>query len=286
MRLYLAILLTAVSVLGACDRVDALFADNPDDAPAPAEGRESLDFVVDGDGVFYATHGADGKLHNATKVAQIPIAERATTFVYVEGQTPSLRGEEARYVVNLVEAQAGDRRTAVLRQPDFVKASELAGLGGARAALDVQRRSAGLTDSDDRGSALDSPRQRRPRKRGRSDSTGAAKAEPKGIIIESVGGEGATNAPGFDNSKSGGWKPVTVYYADWCGVCTRAMRWMDKNDVSYRAVDIEASDRNRREMIDFCREKNRSPNSVPTIRIGDDIMKGWSASRFQKMAKL
>ncbi len=82
------------------------------------------------------------------------------------------------------------------------------------------------------------------------------------------------------------WKPVTVYYAKWCGVCHKAMRWLDAHHVPYKAVDVEASKSNAAEMVRFCSRHHASAGSIPTFRIGDAIMQGWNAQRFQQMAML
>lgn len=76
------------------------------------------------------------------------------------------------------------------------------------------------------------------------------------------------------------WRPITLYYADWCGVCMRAKSWLETNQVPFEAVDIDPSRANRREMANFCRSKGAEPTSIPTFRIGDDIMQGWSPSKF------
>ncbi len=79
------------------------------------------------------------------------------------------------------------------------------------------------------------------------------------------------------------WRPITLYYADWCGVCMRAKSWLEANQVPHKAVDIDTSKANRREMARFCRRKGAEPTSIPTFRIGDDIMQGWSPSKFIAM---
>lgn len=76
------------------------------------------------------------------------------------------------------------------------------------------------------------------------------------------------------------WRPITMYYADWCGVCMRAKSWLETNQVPYKAVDIDTSKANQREMARFCRSKGAEPTGIPTFRIGDDIMQGWSPSKF------
>ncbi len=300
MRSHLTILLTAVLLLPACDRLDSAFGPDKSQQPATSDRPERIEFVVDGDGVYYATRRAGGKIHNAQRIDDIPLAERGTTLVYVEGKTPELRGEEERYVADLSDAEAGETTTARLRPPQFVRASEAAGMAGARAALDLRRlaQPEQAEQADGEGKAVlteDVLRPETPESAKLADGSaesgsaeaGSAEAGSKrngNITIESVGGTAETNSLGFGNSKKVGSPAVTVYYADWCGVCKRAMGWMDRNDVTYRAVDIEASDENRREMVDFCREKGRRAGSVPTIRIGDEIMTGWNARRFQQIA--
>jgi glutaredoxin len=279
MRTSLTILLLITALVPGCDKLGG--DDEKKASPSSNAPAQTVDFVVDGEGVFYATRGADGKIHNTQTLEEIPLAERGTTFVYVENETANLLGDAERYVANLADATAGDRETATLRGAGFVEASEKAGLAGARTALHV----ADTARPDETDEGVASPEALR---RGTPESAGraATTSDDSGIKIESVGGDRGSNSLGFAESKNVGSRAVTVYYAEWCGVCDRAMNWMDRNGVDYRAVDIEASDANRREMVEFCREKGKSPNSVPTIRVGDQIMKGWNASAFKRMARL
>lgn len=84
-----------------------------------------------------------------------------------------------------------------------------------------------------------------------------------------------------------GWKDVTIYYTDSCGWCTRAMRWMDSNDVPYRKKNVQSDRRAQLEMGVALQRAGRSRGGVPTFVIGRDrkVMQGWNRDRFIELAK-
>lgn len=317
------LLLVAASLLFGCDRVDSLFDETPESAAPPVD---SVDFVVDGDGVFYATLVGPKRLLPTDRLSKIALADRAAVVVHVRGKTPELEGRH--YVARMIEAKPGDTRTArllpeaaILERLESAEQGARAGLRvvwKAEAMLDVPKK----IDSDaafvraeageppaptgDHGMALDLEEPEAidlfDEAEGDVDDNGGERGE---VQTQTSGGDtirirrlnAADGRPvrtgrAQPRSRRSGraprdhasWKHVTLYYAQWCGVCKSAKRWLDAHRVPYEAVDIEASKSNRRQMQRFCRQKNASTNSIPTFRIGDDIMQGWSAERFEQLA--
>lgn len=310
------LLSTLVLMLSSCERVRALARA---EAEAPKPPAESVEFEVDGDGVFYGTLTPSGRLHGADRLARVPLAERVAVVVHVNGKTAEL--DDRYYVADLVEASPGDTASARLRSADQVRTLLAVGEEAALLGLavrDTVQSMTGLDQDDDETEPVKS--RARIRKGRRAPKTNvrdvAAKGEESekseaielftdaeitsqtGGVTSSGGDSGkieirhingsrtATNTTRRGPIAGGGWKSVTMYYASWCGVCRRAKRWLDKHKVPYRLVDIEASKRNKAEMVRFCLDQGAKPGSVPTFRIdGDTIMQGWSAEHFKRLAK-
>lgn len=91
--------------------------------------------------------------------------------------------------------------------------------------------------------------------------------------------------PRAERARGSKWKPVTLYYADWCGVCRKAKRWLDKRNVPYRGVDLEASNANKREMAAYMQSAGVKRNAIPLLSIDGKPMVGWSAQRFEQLAR-
>jgi glutaredoxin len=301
--------------VGGCERARALFEGSaePDGAPADA-----VEFVVDADGVFYGTLMANGQLIGANRLGRVPLAERAAVVVHVRGETVEL--DDRYYVADLIDVRPGDTVTAQLLGAESIAERLVAGEQAAHGALAVRDQARAMLDvgPDEkpasegfairRSSGKDvSPKdqRRRPGKRlemeereaieifddgeltSASDTVKTSSADGDGIVIRRINdaaGSGSSDSsrPITPGSK---WKPITLYYADWCGVCKKAQRWLDANDVPYRGVDVDASEENSREMDRFCRSKNVPDNAIPTLRIGDQVMQGWSSGRFEQMAR-
>jgi len=66
---------------------------------------------------------------------------------------------------------------------------------------------------------------------------------------------------------------VIVYSTTWCGVCTKAKRWLRKNNIAFREYDIEKSERGKRDY------KKMNGRGVPIIKVGKKTFKGFSPSR-------
>lgn len=72
-------------------------------------------------------------------------------------------------------------------------------------------------------------------------------------------------------------KTVTIYTASWCGVCTKAIAYLRKNDIVFTEYDVEKSARGRR---DFELMEGRG---VPIILVGDMRINGFNKLRLQQM---
>ena len=72
---------------------------------------------------------------------------------------------------------------------------------------------------------------------------------------------------------------VVVYSTTWCGVCTKAKKWLRANKVSFREYDVEKSPKGQR---DYKRLKGRG---VPIIMVGRQRMNGFSSSRMTEMLR-
>lgn len=325
-RAALLLLLALATSLGSvgCERAREFLSDEPQATAEQAAPAEAVDFEVDGDGVFYGTLMQDGRLHGADKLARIPLAERAAVVVHVNGKTPELA--ERYYVADLVDAAPGDSATATLRSADYVGArlatGEQAALQGL-AVRDTVHLMAGVGEDEDNRAGLVRKESRASGYR-RTDRAAPDEELPahvkeldmKGEAIELFADTEITSHTGTATSSGGGsairinringnarsrpstgartrpiagahgWKPVTMYYAHWCGVCRRAKKWLDEYEVPYRLVNIDESKMAKAEMVKFAKSKGAKPGAVPTFRIdGDTIMQGWSPRRFKRLAK-
>jgi len=60
-------------------------------------------------------------------------------------------------------------------------------------------------------------------------------------------------------------KTITIFGTWWCGDCSQARRWFDRNHVVYNWVDID-NDESGEEFVIIT---NNGMRSVPTILFGD-----------------
>lgn len=70
---------------------------------------------------------------------------------------------------------------------------------------------------------------------------------------------------------------VVLYSTVWCPHCKRAKAYFSANGIGYTERDIEKSTTARREY------KKLGGEGVPLILIGDQMMRGFSAKRFQTL---
>ena len=70
--------------------------------------------------------------------------------------------------------------------------------------------------------------------------------------------------------------PVVMYSTDWCGVCKRARRYFDEQGIAYTEYDV---DRNLQARNEYLLLNPR--RSVPTIKIGSEVIIGFSPAAVQ-----
>jgi glutaredoxin len=70
---------------------------------------------------------------------------------------------------------------------------------------------------------------------------------------------------------------VTMYMAEWCGVCRRARSYFAANRIAYTEIDIEKSDAGRREF------QALGGRGVPLIVADGKVMRGFSPEGFQRL---
>jgi len=66
--------------------------------------------------------------------------------------------------------------------------------------------------------------------------------------------------------------PVVMYSTDWCGVCRRARQYFAENQISFEEHDVDRDPRAREEYL-----RLNPRRSVPTIKVGDEVIVGFSA---------
>ena len=66
--------------------------------------------------------------------------------------------------------------------------------------------------------------------------------------------------------------PVVMYSTTWCGVCKRARKYFQEAGISFTEHDVDEDARAREEYL-----RLNPRRSVPTIKIGDEVIVGFSA---------
>ena len=66
--------------------------------------------------------------------------------------------------------------------------------------------------------------------------------------------------------------PVVMYSTAWCGVCKRARKYFQEAGISFTEHDVDEDAAARAEYL-----RLNSRGSVPTIKIGDEVIVGFSA---------
>lgn len=72
-------------------------------------------------------------------------------------------------------------------------------------------------------------------------------------------------------------RKVTIYTAEWCGVCRQAKQHFKDNNIPFRAYDVEKSPKGRRDY------RKLNGTGVPIILVGKQRMNGFSANRFDQL---
>ncbi len=70
---------------------------------------------------------------------------------------------------------------------------------------------------------------------------------------------------------------ITMYSAEWCGVCKKAKAYFKQNKIQYTDYDVENSSKGKR---DYAKMKSKS---VPQFVVGDEKVVGFSVKRFEKL---
>ncbi len=113
---------------------------------------------------------------------------------------------------------------------------------------------------------------------------GDAKKEELRIGVQSFGGPAQVDTwaqvlkrpPAVDTSKPRA-SAVTMFSTSWCPHCKRAKAYFAQKGVSYREVDIEASDAGRREFAVY------GGSGVPLIIVGEQRMRGFDAGAMDRL---
>ncbi len=71
-------------------------------------------------------------------------------------------------------------------------------------------------------------------------------------------------------------KKVIMYGAKWCGVCVRAKRYFNANNIPFTEYDIDKSKKGRRDY------ERLGGGGVPIILVGKHRLQGFSVSSFQR----
>ena len=74
-------------------------------------------------------------------------------------------------------------------------------------------------------------------------------------------------------------KNVSMYSAAWCGICKKAKKYFNKNNISFTEYDIDKDKAAKR------RYKAMGATGVPVIFIDDRRMNGFSAASFEQLYK-
>jgi glutaredoxin len=69
---------------------------------------------------------------------------------------------------------------------------------------------------------------------------------------------------------------VILYYADWCGYCKKARRWLDERNVYYDLRDIEVP-RYGEELMEVTGSR-----SIPVLRIDGEIIRGFNPAAYER----
>ena len=71
--------------------------------------------------------------------------------------------------------------------------------------------------------------------------------------------------------------PVVMYSTSWCGVCKKARDYFEERRIAFEEHDVD-EDRNAR--AEYLKLNPR--RSVPTIKIGDEVIVGFSAAAVER----
>jgi glutaredoxin len=114
---------------------------------------------------------------------------------------------------------------------------------------------------------LDAPPPLSPAEAKRTRDARYARANPgAGRSVSAGGGASAGREP-----------EVLLYYADWCGYCTKAKRHLDRAGVDYVLRDVD-NPHIKQELLEKTGQKG-----IPVIEVDGRIMKGYNAQRLDEL---
>ena len=73
-------------------------------------------------------------------------------------------------------------------------------------------------------------------------------------------------------------KRIVLYVTDKCPHCKDAQRYLDSKGIKYRLTNAKMQ-RGRKEPDAL------GARSVPVLKIGDQVLRGWNVKNFEKMYK-
>ncbi|MDH3656294.1 MAG: glutaredoxin family protein [Myxococcales bacterium] len=108
----------------------------------------------------------------------------------------------------------------------------------------------------------------------------AALQKPVARSNVSAGPQGQGTERGAGNREPADWEiatarrrvPVVMYATAWCGVCKRARKYFEENRIAFEEHDVDQDPVARAEY-----ERLNPRRSVPTIKIADEVVVGFSA---------
>jgi glutaredoxin-like YruB-family protein len=71
--------------------------------------------------------------------------------------------------------------------------------------------------------------------------------------------------------------PVVMYSTSWCGVCKRARKYFEEKRIAFEELDVDEDPSARAEYV-----RLNPRHSVPTIKIGDEVVVGFSAAAVER----
>lgn len=71
---------------------------------------------------------------------------------------------------------------------------------------------------------------------------------------------------------------ITVYTTPACHWCKVAKRYLAEKELTFREVDVTASQKGRQEMV-----RMTGQYGVPVICVGEHAMVGWDTREFEKL---
>lgn len=80
-----------------------------------------------------------------------------------------------------------------------------------------------------------------------------------------------------DTKKNYKNKKVSMYSAAWCGICRKAKKYFNNNNIAFIEYDIDNDKAAKK------RHKAMGATGVPVIFVGDRRMNGFSAASFERI---